>query len=175
MSDQGSDYHQPVLLTTSIDWLITSPSGIYVDVTFGGGGHSREILKRIKDGKLIGFDQDADAEAESKKISDRSFTFCRANFRFLKQYLRINKVEQVDGVLGDLGISSHQIDTPERGFSTRFDHSLDMRMDNSRGVTAAQWLNTAEAGEIATVLRDYGEERHARRIADAIVEQRSVT
>ena len=114
------DYHVPVMLPECIDGLAIKPSGIYVDVTFGGGGHSKAILKHMTTGRLYSFDQDADAEAEAAKIDNPQFSFVRANFRHLKRYLRLHGVKQVDGILADLGVSSHQFDVPERGFSTRF-------------------------------------------------------
>ena len=118
------------------------PEGIYVDVTFGGGGHSLKILENLKGGKLIAFDQDDDAKKQAEKIKSRSFTFCQANFRYMKKYLKLNGVTKVNGILADLGISSHQIDSPERGFSTRFDGPLDMRMDtNSASHCGADVLN----------------------------------
>src|ERR1044072_127482 len=130
-------YHRPVMLTECLNGLNIQPEGTYVDVTFGGGGHSLAILEHIKGGRLIAFDQDADAEAEASKINHRSFTFCKANFRYMKQYLKLNGVTKVDGILADLGISSHQIDSPQRGFSTRFDGPLDMRMDKQQPRPAA--------------------------------------
>src|SRR6187402_123102 len=136
-----SGYHKPVMLNECIEALNIDPEGIYVDVTFGGGGHSAEILKKIKGGRLISFDQDEDARREAEKITSRSFTFCQANFMYMKKYLKLNGVTQVNGVLADLGVSSHQIDSPERGFSTRFDGPLDMRMDQTATTTAAKVLN----------------------------------
>src|SRR6187402_1092334 len=137
----ASGYHQPVMLTECIEALRINPEGIYVDVTFGGGGHSLAMLEHIKGGRLIAFDQDDDARKEAEKIATRSFTFCQANFMYLKKYLKLNGVTKVDGILADLGISSHQIDSPERGFSTRFDGPLDMRMDKKSTLTAAKVLN----------------------------------
>ena len=121
MTEQASSYHNPVMLQQCIEGLQIDPKGIYVDVTFGGGGHSKAILKHLNGGRLIGFDQDDDARLEAEKITSSSFTFCQANFKHLKKYLKLNNVKQVKGILADLGISSHQIDSPERGFSTRFD------------------------------------------------------
>src|SRR5258708_38414427 len=134
-------YHQPVMLTEAVDGLKIDPEGIYVDVTFGGGGHSLKILEQLKGGRLIAFDQDEDAKQQAENIQSRSFTFCHANFKYMKQYLKLNEVSKVNGVLADLGISSHQIDSPERGFSTRFDGPLDMRMDKKLMLTAAKVLN----------------------------------
>ena len=122
-------YHQPVMLAECLEGLQINPEGTYVDVTFGGGGHSLRILEQLKGGRLIAFDQDEDAKNQSENIQSRSFTFCQANFKYMKQFLKLNGVIQVDGILADLGISSHQIDSPERGFSTRFNGPLDMRMD----------------------------------------------
>src|SRR5262245_48271219 len=129
-------YHRPVMLSQCLEGLKIDPEGTYVDATFGGGGHSLGILEKIKGGRLIAFDQDDDAKQEAEKIDHRSFTFCKANFRYLKRYLKLSGVNQVNGVLADLGISSHQIDSPGRGFSTRFEGPLDMRMDQSAGNTA---------------------------------------
>ena len=135
-------YHLPVMLTECLNGLNIKPDGTYVDVTFGGGGHSKEILKHLTTGRLIVFDQDDDARKEAEKIESRSLTFCQANFMYMKKYLKLNGVTEVDGILADLGISSHQIDSPDRGFSTRFDGPLDMRMNQKAGDTAADVLNT---------------------------------
>ena len=132
-----TEYHRPVMLTECLEGLAIKPGGVYVDATFGGGGHSKEILKRIGDGRLVVFDQDEDAKREAEKIESRSLIFCQANFRYLQRYLKLNGVTKVDGVLADLGVSSHQIDSADRGFSTRFDGPLDMRMDRSSTLTAA--------------------------------------
>jgi 16S rRNA (cytosine1402-N4)-methyltransferase len=163
-------YHTPVLLRESIDGLDIKAGGSYVDATFGGGGHSREILKRLGNGKLFGFDQDA--EAEKNKIDDRRFFFINQNFRYLKKFLKLNGVNNVDGILADLGISSYQIDTAERGFSTRFEGPLDMRMDRSFSATAANILNTYEEKELVRVFSDYGEVRNSKTLASAVVEER---
>src|ERR1043165_3877624 len=138
---ESRSYHKPVMLDECIEGLNIIPDGIYIDVTFGGGGHSLKILENIKGGRLISFDQDDDARIESEKIKSRSFTFCQANFMYMKKYLKLNGVTKVNGILADLGISSHQIDSPERGFSTRFDGPLDMRMDQNIAQTAASLLN----------------------------------
>ncbi len=166
-------YHRPVLLKASINGLITTTDGIYVDATFGGGGHSREILERLRNGRLIGFDQDKEAELESAKIDKRSFTFCRANFRRIKRYLKTLGIRQVDGILADLGISSHQIDTPERGFSTRFEGDLDMRMNKDSALTAGDLVNEASEEDLHKILGMYGEVRNAKTLAGAIISGRS--
>lgn len=164
-------YHVPVLLHESIDGLNIQPGGIYVDVTFGGGGHSREILGRLEgDAHLYGFDQDADAEANIPH--DRRFTFVRSNFRYLRNWMRYYGVERIDGLLADLGVSSHHLDDASRGFSFRFDAPLDMRMNKRAGVSAADVVNDYEEGRLADVFYLYGELRDSRRIASAIVECR---
>lgn len=168
----GSTYHKPVMLTECIDALNINPEGIYVDVTFGGGGHSLAILENIKGGRLISFDQDEDAKRQAEQITSRSFTFCQANFMYMKKYLKLNGVTQVNGILADLGISSHQIDSPERGFSTRFDGPLDMRMDQSANTTAADILNTYSEADLHKLLGMYGEIKNARTAAKMIVQQR---
>ena len=170
----GSSYHQPVMLNECIEALQIKPEGIYVDVTFGGGGHSLRILENLKGGRLIAFDQDEDARKQSENIQSRSFTFCQANFRFLKQFLKLNEVIKVDGILADLGISSHQIDSPERGFSTRFDGPLDMRMDQKGKVTAAKILNEYSEEALHKIFGMYGELKNARTAAKAVVQARSV-
>lgn len=168
-----SEYHNPVMLTECIEGLDIKPDGIYVDVTFGGGGHSREILKHLSEkGKLIAFDQDEEARSNADLIENRSFTFVQSNFRYLRKYLRLHGVRQVDGILGDLGVSSHQINTPERGFSTRFDGPLDMRMDKSGGQTAATILNEYEQGDLHRIFGQYGEVKNARTLAQAVVKAR---
>jgi len=165
-------YHKPVMLAECIEALQIKPDGIYVDATFGGGGHSREILKHLTTGRLIAFDQDDDARREADQIEDRSFTFCHANFMYLKRYLKLNGVTKVQGVLADLGVSSHQIDSPERGFSTRFDGPLDMRMDTSVSQTAAVVLNTYSEEDLHKVFGMYGELRNARTAARLVVQRR---
>ena len=162
----------PVLLNESIDGLNIKSDGIYVDVTFGGGGHSREILRRLgPKGRLYGFDQDSDAEGNIP--DDERFTFVRSNFRYLKNWMRYYEVEKIDGLLADLGVSSHHFDDETRGFSFRWDSPLDMRMNKRAGVTAADFINKAEEEKIADVLYLYGEIRQARRIASQIVKARS--
>jgi 16S rRNA (cytosine1402-N4)-methyltransferase len=170
---ESKTYHRPVLLRECIDGLQIKPDGIYVDVTFGGGGHSLAMLENLKAGRLIAFDQDEDAKQQAAQIQSRSFTFCQANFRYMKQYLKLNGVKQVDGILADLGISSHQIDSPERGFSTRFEGPLDMRMDRQGKRTAAKILNDYPEEELHKIFGMYGELKNARTAAKAIVEARA--
>lgn len=169
----GARYHQPVLLSECISALNIDPEGVYVDVTFGGGGHSLKILERIKGGRLIAFDQDEDARREAEKINYRSFTFCQANFKYMKKYLKLNQITRVNGILADLGVSSHQIDAPGRGFSTRFDGPLDMRMDVKGKVTAARVLNEYPEGELHKVFGMYGEVKNARTTAKMVVQARN--
>lgn len=164
-------YHIPVMLTQCTEGLAIDPNGVYVDVTFGGGGHSREILKQLDKGHLYGFDQDADAEANIPK-SDK-FTFVSANFRDMKKYLRLYGVKQVDGILADLGISSHQIDEPSRGFSTRFSGDLDMRMNQSDDISAKEVLNTYDEGKLHKIFGIYGEIKNAKTLAQSIVSERA--
>ena len=164
-------YHVPVLLQESIDGLGIQPNGVYVDVTFGGGGHSREILRRLgPKGHLYSFDQDADAEKNI--VSDDRFTFVRSNFRYLKNWMRYYGVEHIDGLLGDLGVSSHHFDDEERGFSFRYDAPLDMRMNQRAGATAADLLNNYSEEQLADVLYLYGELKQSRQLARAIVKAR---
>lgn len=166
------EYHNAVLLKESVDGLNIKPDGVYVDVTFGGGGHSKEILSRLgAEGKLFAFDQDEDAQRNS--IDDPRFTLIPQNFRFIKRYLRFYGVKKVDGVLADLGVSSHQFDEAERGFSTRFDAELDMRMNQSVGLSAFDVVNNYDEEQISNVLFQYGELRNARAIAKKIIEKRS--
>jgi len=160
------------MLKECIDGLAIKPNGIYVDLTFGGGGHSKEILKHLTHGKLYGFDQDDDAKVQSELINRSQFEFVLANFRHLKKYLRLYGVTQVDGILADLGISSHQIDVPERGFSTRFDAALDMRMDQNGELTAEEIINEYSEKELIDLLSRYGEVKNARTLAAAIVSDR---
>lgn len=164
-------YHIPVMLTQCTEGMAINPSGIYVDATFGGGGHSREILKQLDKGHLYGFDQDADAEANIPK-SDK-FTFVSANFRDMKKYLRLYGVKQVDGILADLGISSHQIDEPSRGFSTRFSGDLDMRMNQSDEISAKEVLNTYDEGKLHKIFGIYGEVKNAKTLAQSVVAERA--
>ncbi|MDF7817020.1 16S rRNA (cytosine(1402)-N(4))-methyltransferase RsmH [Runella sp. MFBS21] len=167
-------YHNPVLLDACVDGLNIHPEGIYVDVTFGGGGHSKAILSRLGDkGRLFGFDQDPDAKLNAQAIDDKRLTFVDANFRLLQKYLRLYGVRQVDGILGDLGVSSHQFDTPERGFSTRFDAQLDMRMNPRGGLSARELVNTYSAEELHRIFGMYGELQNAKTAAAAIVAARA--
>ena len=165
-------YHKPVMLKECIEALNINPEGTYVDVTFGGGGHSMAILENLRGGRLISFDQDEDAKKQAELIQSRSFTFCQANFMYMKKYLKLNGVSQVNGILADLGISSHQIDSPERGFSTRFDGPLDMRMDQKGGTSAADLLNSYSEADLHKILGMYGEIKNARTAAKMIVQQR---
>lgn len=168
-----TNYHEPVLLQACIDGLQLQTGGTYVDITFGGGGHSREILNQLEGGRLFGFDQDADARANAQAIDDSRLTFVASNFRNIKRYLRLYKVEQVDGILADLGISSHQIDTPTRGFSTRFDAELDMRMNQHAERSAREVVNEYSEADLHRILGMYGEITNARTAASAIVSARS--
>jgi len=169
---ESRSYHKPVMLSECLEALNINPEGTYVDATFGGGGHSLLLLEKLKGGKLIAFDQDEDAKKEAEKIQHRSFTFCQANFRYMKQYLKLHGVDKVNGILADLGISSHQIDSAERGFSTRFDGPLDMRMDQRSKVTAAKILNEYSEAELHKIFGMYGELKNAKTAAKTIVEQR---
>lgn len=167
-----SEYHDPVLLRESVDMLNVRPDGVYVDVTFGGGGHSREILGRLgKKGRLVSFDQDTDALANAP--DDKRLTLVHNNFRFLRGCVRAAGYEQVDGILADLGVSSHHFDTAERGFSFRFEGPLDMRMNQSGGSrTAADVVNTYEAEQLATIFGRYGELDKCFRVANAVIRHR---
>lgn len=166
-------YHVPALLNECIDGLNIQPDGIYVDVTFGGGGHSREILKRLDKGKLIAFDQDENAEI-NKPVDDR-FLFINQNFRFLRNNLHYRGIEKINGLVADLGVSFRQFDDPDRGFSYRFESDLDMRMNQASGSTAAGIVNKYTAAELTRLLRDYGEFRNAGALASAIVSYRMLS
>ncbi|MDX5420758.1 MAG: 16S rRNA (cytosine(1402)-N(4))-methyltransferase RsmH [Hymenobacteraceae bacterium] len=161
------------MLEESVEALAIKPDGVYVDVTFGGGGHSALIASRLTTGKLYSFDQDRDAEEQSRKIESPAFQFVRANFRDLKKYLRLYGVKEVDGILADLGVSSHQFDVPERGFSTRFDGPLDMRMNPEAGTTAQEVLETYSEEQLHRIFGIYGEVKNARTLARTIVEKRA--
>ena len=168
------DYHNPVLLKETVDGLNIHEDGTYVDVTFGGGGHSREILKRLgPNGKLIAFDQDQDALKNT--IEDKRFTLINENFRYIKRFLRFYGVKQVDGVLADFGVSSHQFDEAERGFSIRFDANLDMRMNQSDKLSAFHVVNEYEENQLRNVLYNYGELKQAPAMARTIVSERKIT
>ena len=192
MVKTAETYHVPVLLKASVDGLDITSNGTYVDVTFGGGGHSREILSRLgPGGRLFGFDQDADAEnnvrtlfpqapeaangeqpGDGEAANRPTFTFVRSNFRYLKNWMRYHNVDHIDGLLGDLGVSSHHFDDESRGFSFRFDAPLDMRMNKRAGKTAADIVNEYDEGQLADVLYLYGELRTSRRIASTLVKAR---
>ncbi len=170
--EKGNEYHKPVLLTESVDGLDIRPGGIYVDVTFGGGGHSREILSRMDPtAHLYSFDQDADAERNI--VDDDRFTFVRSNFRYLKNWMRYYGVDHIDGLLADLGVSSHHFDDETRGFSFRFDAPIDMRMNKRAGKTAADILNDYDEGRLSDLFFIYGELKNSRRLAAAIVKARA--
>lgn len=166
--EEDYTYHRPVMLTECLEGLNIRPEGIYVDVTFGGGGHSREILKHLSTGHLYAFDQDEDALEQSLRISSPNFTFIRANFRNIRKYLKVYGVSKVDGILADLGISSHQIDTAERGFSTRFDGELDMRMNTASELSAREVVNTWSEEELHKIFGMYGELKNAKSVARTI-------
>ena len=190
MAKTAETYHVPVLLKESVDGLHIKPNGIYVDVTFGGGGHSREILSRLgADGHLFSFDQDADAENNifedrgdtkdcsneqkgKRFVDDSRFTFVRSNFRFLKNWMQYYGIEQIDGLLGDLGVSSHHFDDESRGFSFRFDAPLDMRMNKRAGKTAADIVNEYDEERLANLFYIYGELKNSRRIASTLTNAR---
>ncbi|RYY65779.1 MAG: 16S rRNA (cytosine(1402)-N(4))-methyltransferase RsmH [Chitinophagaceae bacterium] len=178
MTDQpgnlSTEYHIPVLFNETIDALNIKPDGVYVDCTFGGGGHSKAILAKLNEtGKLIVFDQDEDAKRNVP--DDKRIIFVPQNFRHLQRFLRLHKVTVVDGILADLGVSSHQFDEAERGFSIRFDAPLDMRMDNRQKITAADILNTYEEAKLHKLFEKYGEVTNSKTLAKTIVEQRSIT
>ena len=172
MITTAETYHVPVLLNESIDGLDIKPDGIYIDVTFGGGGHSKEILRRLgKKGHLYSFDQDPDAEKNI--VNDDRFTFVRSNFRYLKNWMRYYGVDHIDGLLADLGVSSHHFDDETRGFSFRFDAPLDMRMNKRAGTTAAEILNNYDEEQLADIFYIYGELKNARKIAATIAKARN--
>ena len=165
------EYHNPVLLKETVDGLNIKPDGVYVDVTFGGGGHSREIMRRLgPNGKLFAFDQDTDALANA--IDDERFTLINENFRFIKRFLRFHGIKEVDGILGDLGVSSHQFDVAERGFSTRFDAELDMRMNQNDAISAYHVVNEYDEAGLRRIFAEYGELTTAKGLANAIVTAR---
>ena len=164
------EYHNPVLLQTSIDFLVNDPDGIYVDVTYGGGGHSRAIMERLQNGRLIAFDQDSDAQAQL--IDDERFTFVASNFKNLSRFLQYHKAYPVDGILADLGVSSHQFDTPERGFSYREDGVLDMRMNTQSGNSAQDLVNQYDEKALSEMFYRYGELNEGRALARRILKAR---
>lgn len=167
-----SEYHNPVMLEECIEGLDIKSDGTYVDLTFGGGGHSKAILEKLKEGKLIAFDQDDDARANAEQIENRSFTFVQSNFRYLKKYLRLHGIRKVDGILADLGVSSHQINEPGRGFSTRFDGPLDMRMDRNAKVSAETVVNEYSEEDLHRIFGQYGEVKNAKTLAKRITDAR---
>lgn len=167
-----SEYHKPVMLQECLEGLAIKPDGVYVDVTFGGGGHSKAMLGQLDGGHLYAFDQDEQARENAEDIGKRSFTLIASNFRYLKRYLKMHGISKVDGILADLGVSSHQIDDPSRGFSTRFDGDLDMRMDLSANVDAQTVINTYAEKDLHRILGMYGEVRNAKTLASAIVSER---
>lgn len=172
MHSEEQFYHTPVLLNECMDGMDIQPGGVYVDLTFGGGGHSKEILRRGDEHiLLLGFDQDEDAEMNI--VDDKRFVFVRSNFRYLYNFLRYHKVEAVDAILADLGVSSHHLDDAERGFSFRFEGRLDMRMNKRAGITAADVVNTYEEERLANIFYLYGELKNSRKLASAIVRARS--
>jgi 16S rRNA (cytosine1402-N4)-methyltransferase len=171
--EEASQYHLPVLLQEVIDNLEIRPDGTYVDATFGGGGHSRAILSKLgENGRLLVFDQDEDAYRN--RIEDNRVTFVQQNFRHLQRFLKLHKASEVDGILADLGVSSYQFDTAERGFSTRFEGNMDMRMDTRSPLTAAQILQTYSEPRLHLLFQDYGEVTNARTLAKTIVQQRKL-
>ncbi len=172
MEMMSNTYHIPVLLQQCIQHLSINPDGVYVDLTFGGGGHSKEILKHLSEkGKLFSFDQDEDAKANIP--NDKRLIFIPHNFRFISNYLKLYGVTQVDGILGDLGVSSHQFDKGERGFSIRFNADLDMRMNQKSALTAHKVINTYDVKQLTAMFREYGEVDNAFKLANVIVEQRA--
>lgn len=172
MMNDEMTYHVPVLLMPSVDGMDIRPDGTYVDVTFGGGGHSREILSRLgQGGRLLGFDQDEDAERNI--VDNPHFIFVRSNFRYLSNFLRYHDIEEVDAILADLGVSSHHFDDSERGFSFRFDGALDMRMNKRAGDTAADVINTYDEARLADIFYLYGELKNSRKLASVIVKARA--
>lgn len=167
------EYHNPVLLKETVDGLNIKPDGVYVDVTFGGGGHSKEILSRLNaNGKLFGFDQDEDAWGNA--LPDERFTLIQENFRYIKRFLRFHGIKEVDGILADLGVSSHQFDVPERGFSTRFDADLDMRMSKKNDLDAHKIINEYDDANLKRVFLDYGELKIAPALSRTIIEAREI-
>jgi 16S rRNA (cytosine1402-N4)-methyltransferase len=172
MAPMNNKYHTPVLLKACIEHLQINPSGVYVDLTFGGGGHSAEILRHLGEkGRLFAFDQDEDAARNT--LPDKRFTLIAQNFRYLRNYLRLHGVSRVDGILGDLGVSSHQFDEAERGFSIRYDATLDMRMNRQNPLTAKEVVNGYDERKLLKIFREYAEVQNAGKLVKAIVESRS--
>ena len=172
--EQHSNYHNPVMLAQSIEGLNIKPDGVYVDLTFGAGGHSRAILERLNEnGKLFAFDQDTDAK--QNLINDARFTFINHNFKHIKNHLKYYGIEKIDGILGDLGVSSHQFDSENRGFSYRFDCDLDMRMDTRKSLKASDILHTYTESELSRIFYQYGEISNAKKLAQVIVQQRDTS
>ena len=167
-----SIYHVPVMINEVIKYLDIKPTGVYLDLTFGGGGHAREILKHLSTGKLYAFDQDKDAQGEAEKINDNNFTFIHANALFLRQFMMYYNIASLDGILADLGVSSHQIDNQERGFSTRLESRLDMRMNTNSKLTAYDIVNYYPEHDLEMLFRDYGELFCAKKISKAICQYR---
>lgn len=165
--------HHSVMLKESIAALAIKPEGTYVDLTFGGGGHTKSILSQLKGGRLLAFDQDESVVQEAERLSSEHFTFIRANARFMRQFLAFHGVYKVEGILADLGVSSYQIDAAERGFSTRWEGKLDMRMDQASALTAHEIVNTYSVGQLQQLLQNYGEVRNARTLANALVTART--
>lgn len=166
-------YHVPVMLKECLEGLNIKPDGVYVDITFGGGGHSRAILEKLSGGKLFAFDQDDDAENNARAITHPGFQFIKANFRDMKRYLKMYGAKEVDGILADLGVSSHQFDIPDRGFSIRFDAELDMRMDQNASLTAKQVINEWSESDLHKLLGMYGEVTNARTVAATLKSARA--
>ncbi|MCU0317809.1 MAG: 16S rRNA (cytosine(1402)-N(4))-methyltransferase RsmH [Amoebophilaceae bacterium] len=173
MIDKPTAMHTPVMLQESLEALAIHPKGTYVDLTFGGGGHAKAVLSQLKGGRLFAFDQDQAAVAAAAQLPSSFFTFIKANARFMRQFLTFHGVHQVDGILADLGVSSHQIDTAERGFSTRWRGTLDMRMDQASSLTAQEIVNSYSVSQLQQLLQNYGEVRNARTLAQAIVAHRA--
>lgn len=171
MNDESTKYHEPVLLRESIEGLAIKSDGVYVDATFGGGGHSKAILEKLKDGKLFAFDQDE--EAARNVFTDHRLIFINQNFRYLKKMLRVQGINKVDGILADLGISSHQVDSAHRGFAHRLEGKLDMRMNSHGEKSAATILNSYNASALQKIFGEYGEVRNAKTLAEKIVETRN--
>jgi 16S rRNA (cytosine1402-N4)-methyltransferase len=172
MEEASNAYHVPVLLNESVELLNIKSKGIYVDATFGGGGHSRKILEHLDGGKLFAFDQDEEAIKNAATINRKELQMVESNFRYLQQYLKLYGVKAVDGILADLGVSSHQIDEPNRGFSTRFNGPLDMRMNTRAGITAAEVLNTYTETDLKRIFWQYGEIKNTPKLVNAIIRAR---